>query len=178
MATVPSGAIRSMILISALTLGGMHSSGKGSGEKDIRQQRLFVITRNLNDNQVCYDACIRESKLDAKEPVKVYWTIPKENNKHEGLTRMERKRAYGFDVVKSYGGDSVDITLKPLPRPIRVKLNAGQWVAVTTIDSVHAILVSAYVMADNSGLMPSVQWIKMTGKALSGGMEVTETIKP
>jgi hypothetical protein len=167
-----------MILISALTLGGMPPSGKGSGEKDIRQQRLFVITRNLNDNQVCYDACIRESKLDAKEPVKVYWTIPKENNKVESLTRMERSRAYGFDVVKSYGGDSVDITLKPLPRPMRVKRHDGHWVAVMMIDSVQAALTSAYVMADNSGLIPTVQWIKLTGKAVSGGRHVTETLEP
>jgi len=156
----------------------MHPARHGGGEVQARQQRLFVITRNLNDNMVCYDACIRGAKLDSKEPVKVYWTIPKENNKIESLTRIERKRAYGFDVVKYYGEDSVDITLKPLPRPMRVKQHGGQWVAVTTIDSVQAILISAYVMADNSGMMPTVQWIEMTGKAISGGVDLTETIKP
>ena len=156
----------------------MHPARHGGGEVQARQQRLFVITRNLNDNIVCYDACIRGSKLDSKEPVKVYWTIPKENNKIESLTRMERNRAYGFDVEKSHGGDSVDITLKPLPRQMRVKRYGGQSVAVTTIDSVQAMLISAYVMADNSGLMPTVQWIKMTGKSISGAKAVSETIKP
>jgi hypothetical protein len=156
----------------------MYPPGPGGGEEQIRQQRLFVITRNLNDNMVCYDACIRKSKLDVEEPVKVYWTIPKEKNKIENLTMIERNRAYGFEIVKMYGGDSVDFTLKPLPRLMRVKKHGKQWVAVTTIDSVQAIMTSAYVMADNSGLMPDVQWIKMTGKAISGCKVVTETIKP
>jgi hypothetical protein len=177
MPIIPSRSFRLALLLSASTLGGIHPAGRG-GEKELRQQRLFVITRNLNDNMVCYDACIRGSKLDAKEPVRVYWTIPKEKNKIEDLTRMERSRAYGFDVVKSYGGDSVDIALKPLPRPMRVKRHDGRWVAVMKIDSVQAALTSAYVMADNSGLIPTVQWIKLTGKEVSGGRHVTETLKP
>ena len=156
----------------------MVPAGQESTGEQIRQKRLFVITRNLNDNMVCYDACIKKSKLDEKEPVKVYWTIPKEKNKIESLSMLERNRAYGFDVVKLYGGDSADITLKPLPRPMRVKLHKGHWVAVMTIDSVRAALTSAYVMADNSGIMPDVQWIKLKGKAINGGKAVTETIKP
>jgi hypothetical protein len=61
---------------------------------------------------------------------------------------------------------------------MRVKWHDGRWVAVMNIDSVQAALTSAYVMADNSGLIPTVQWIKLTGKEVSGGRHVTETLKP
>jgi hypothetical protein len=145
---------------------------------EIRQERLFVITRNKNDNMVCYDACISESKLDQKEPVRVYWVIPKENNKIEDLSLLERKKAYGFEIVKEYGTDSADIKLKPLPRTMRVKRHDGKWVAITTIDSVQAILTSAHVMAESTGIIPKVNWVRLKGVDVFRGSEVVEVIKP
>jgi hypothetical protein len=144
---------------------------------DLQKHRLFVITRNKNDNQVCYDVQVKGGKLDAKTPVIVYWTIPQENNKTEELSSMERSKAYGLDVLRSYGGDSVDIKLKPLPRPLRVKKLDGTWKAVMKIDSTDAVFASAYVMA-SGGIIPKVQWIRIDGVDVIHGGEVSETIKP
>ncbi len=122
---------------------------------EFHKERLFIITRNKNDNMVCYDAHSREGKLDAKEPLGVYWIIPQKDNKVEKLSSLERSRAYGFDLVRSFGGDSADFKMKALPRKLRVKRIDEKWVALMTIDSVEAILTSAYVMA-GSGIMPKV----------------------
>lgn len=167
-----------LFLVVICSAGEFLSPEPGISRGEMRQERLFVITRNKNDNMVCYDARLNDSKLDAKEPVKVYWIIPQKNNKTEDLSRLERNRAYGFEIVKAYGADSVDIKLKPLPRAMRVKHLAGKWVAITTIDSVQAILTSAYVMADSNGVMPKVEWVRMQGVDVLRGSEVVEVIKP
>jgi hypothetical protein len=140
--------------------------------------RLFSITRSKNDNRVCYDVRLAGAKLDPEDPVNVYWIIPSEKNKIEELSGMERRRAYGYDLKKAYGGDSADITLKPIPQTLRLKKLGGRWAAVTKIDSVDARLDSAFVMATDSGLLPKVEWVKLFGTAVGTSRAVIDTLRP
>ena len=148
------------------------------GKNETKKERLFVITRNKNDNMVCYDAQISNGKLNLKEPVVIYWIIPQKNNEVEDLTRMERKHAYGIDVKKTYGGDSADVVLKAAPVHLRIKKLNDHWVAIGKIDSVEAKFSAVYVKAEDSGMMPSVEWIRLTGTNVQTGAEVTEILKP
>ncbi|HCV43716.1 MAG TPA: hypothetical protein DGH68_09560 [Bacteroidetes bacterium] len=139
-------------------------------------ERLFRITRNKNDNIVCYDVRHKGGRLDKDNPVSVYWVIPSKKNKLENLNFVERTKAYGVSVVKSFGQDSVDIMMKAGKRPIRVTVRGGRWVALTALDSQEVAIDSVYVMAEESGLTPTVQWAEVMGRYPATGEPMRKKI--
>ena len=142
----------------------------------VQGERLFRVTRNKNDNIVCYDVRNKDGKLDKESPVSVYWVIPSKKNKLENLNFLERTKAYGISVVKAFGQDSVDIQLKAGKRPIRVTVRGGRWVALTTLDSREVAIDSVYVKAEESGAMPTVQWVEVMGRLPAAGESVRKKI--
>ncbi|HMK39123.1 MAG TPA: DUF4833 domain-containing protein [Bacteroidota bacterium] len=151
----------------------VHSYSAIAGEPG---ERLFRITRNKNDNIVCYDVRQKNGKLDKDDPVSVYWIIPSEKNKREGLNFLERMKAYGVSIVKTFGHDSVDISLKAGKRPVRVTKRGGRWVALAMLDSLQVAVDSVYVMADESSTMPTVQWVEVMGHSPATGEPVRKRI--
>ena len=160
---------RAIFAIMAFT-SVVEAGGPGQGD------RLFRITRNKNNNVVCYDVRHNSGKLNKDSPVSVYWVIPSENNKLENLSFLERTRAYGISVVKTFGQDSVDILLKAGNNPIRVTVRGGRWVALTALDSREVAIDSVYVMADESSAMPKVQWVEVLGRYTATGESVWKKI--
>ena len=144
----------------------------------VQGDRLFRITRNKNDNIVCYDVRHKNGKLDEKDPLSVYWMIPSKKNKLESLNFLERTKAYGINIVKTFGQDSVDITLKAGKKPIRVTVRGARWVALTTFDSREVALDSMYVMADESSTMPTVQFVEVIGRDPFTGESVRKKLTP
>jgi hypothetical protein len=140
--------------------------------------RLFRLTRNKNDNIVCYDVRHKDGKLDAKDPLSVYWVIPSKKNKLEGLNFLERTKAYGINIERMFGQDSVDITVKAGKKPIRVTVRGGRWVALAAVDSREMALDSIYVMADESGTMPTVQYVEVIGRNLTTGESLVAKLAP
>lgn len=61
--------------------------------------RLFHIERNKNKNIVCYDLCVRNGAIDAKNPVQGYWINMPEKEREE-LSSIEKKYAYGWTCKK------------------------------------------------------------------------------
>jgi histidyl-tRNA synthetase len=142
----------------------------------VRGERLFRITRNKNDNIVCYDVLQKNGKLDKDNPVSVYWVIPSKKNALEELNWIERKKAYGIEVVKAFGQDSVDIRLKAGKKSLRVAKRNTRWVALTTVDSREVAVDSVYVMATESGATPTVQWVDLVGRNTATGESVWKRI--
>lgn len=102
--------------------------------------------------------------------------IPSKNNELENLNYLERTKAYGISVVKTFGQDSVDIMLKAGKKPIRVTVRGGRWVALTTLDSREVSIDSVFVMADESGTKPTVQWMEVMGRYPATGESVRTKI--
>jgi hypothetical protein len=168
--TKPVWQISGAILMFVIFSSGAEGGGPVQGE------RLFRITRNKNNNIVCYDVRCKNGKLDKDDPVSVYWVIPSKGNKLEDLTFMESRKAYGISVAKSYGQDSVDITLNAAERPLRVTVRNGRWVALSTMDSREVAIDSVYVMADESSTMPTVRWVEVMGRTPATGESVLKKI--
>jgi len=142
----------------------------------VQGDRLFRITRNKNDNIVCYDVRHKSGRLDKENPVSVYWVIPSKKDKLEDLNFLERTKAYGISVVKAFGQDSVDVMLKAGKKPIRVTVRGGHWVALATLDSREVAIDSVYVMADESGTMPTVHWVEVMGRYPATGESMRKRI--
>ena len=151
-------------------------SSAANADDPVRGERLFRLTRNKNDNIVCYDVRRADGKLDKDNPVSVYWVIPSEMNKLENLNYLERKKAYGIRIVKTFGHDSVDIVLRASRKPIRVAQRGSRWVALMTLDSRELAIDSVYVMADESGISPTVRWVEIMGFDPATGEPVRKRI--
>jgi hypothetical protein len=160
--------IVTFVLVSSVAVAGDPVTG----------DRLFRLTRNKNDNIVCYDVRHKDGKLDGKDPLSVYWVIPSKKNTLEGLNFLERTKAYGVNIVKMFGQDSVDITLKAGKKPIRVTVRDTRWVALATFGSREVAVDSIYVMADESGTMPTVLYVEVIGRDPATGESVERKLSP
>lgn len=139
-------------------------------------ERLFHIARSLNRNLVCYDANLKDGKLDSEEPVKVYWLNRTDRPGHtNGLNFIQRKLAYGYKVVQ-HDSDSYQIELSAYPRNITIRKDQGSYQAFVDIQGTPARLVSLYVKTKPNNSM-SVEYVELQGYEVSTGKWVTERIE-
>lgn len=135
---------------------------------------LFRIERNKNANIVQYDAVLTSvDKLEPSGPVVCYWVLHAEDGRREGLNALDR-RAYGFKVVPEQGGSWLLYLSAATDRSIRVLRWQSRWLAQIVLRGRSSILQRIYVMADESGLIPSVRWIDLFGTDMLTGEPLTE----
>ena len=147
--------------------------------KSSSARHLFYIERNKNANIVIYEAQVEsDGSLHSKDPVLVYWLMNEEDGRRQDLNRFERKRAYGFDS-ELLAKDSVLLELKvDIKRDVVVSRVGDNFKAVTIIEGKKASLDRIYIMADESGWRPDVQYLELYGKDLSTGEDLYEKCLP
>jgi hypothetical protein len=141
---------------------------------------LFVIERSKNANIVVYDGNRTSSgALDPKTPVTVYWLMNAKDGQREELNRVERNRAYGFDLDEGKDTTTRILTLKSGKKhPFVVTTRDGCAVVLDTIDGREAILDRIYVKEKSGGLNPDIESVQFFGRDASDGSPRTETIVP
>ena len=142
-------------------------------------QRLFHIERNKNANIVVYDArVLPDGTLPKKDPVEVYWLKLAEDGARKNLKRIERRMAYGFKV-RDNEGDRLRLDMKAdIGRDVFVAAVRDTFRALIDIGGRRAILDRIYIFADESGIMPEVQYIELFGVDLENGEERHEKYLP
>jgi hypothetical protein len=140
---------------------------------------LFTIERSKNANVVVYDARLGDSgELDPKNPVVVYWLLKAQDGRREELNRVERQRAYGFDVDPGEDPGTFAFRLKAgKKRPFIVAMRDGCPVALGTIGGRPAILERIFVK-EKPGMTLKVESVDIFGRDGADGRPVTETIIP
>lgn len=137
---------------------------------------LFIITRSTNANVVHYDARLHGARLDLATPVVAYWIMRAEDGRREPLTWLERRLAYGFDVIR-HDARSADIRLHAFPsRRVQVRAIDGRFRAVTRIAGRHAELLRVFVQV-KEGPFPGVEYLDVFGRGLSSGKLVRERLR-
>ena len=138
---------------------------------------LFIIQRNRNANEVHYDAQVGPDGALAKEPVVAYWIMKAEGGRREDLTFLERKLAYGFEVLPPDAKGEREMKLVAWEdRPIGLTKAGGRWRAFTRIDGKNAYLTRLFIQSEESGSTPKVLYVDLFGEAVDGGKEVTEHV--
>ncbi len=139
-------------------------------------ERLFYIARSLNRNLVCYDANLKDGKLDLEEPIEVYWLNRTDRPGYtNGLNFIQRKLVYGYKV-KQKGNDTCQVTLSAYPRDITIRKAGDAYQAFVDINGSPARLVSLFVqLKPNSSV--SVDYVELQGYSVSTGKRVTERIR-
>lgn len=139
---------------------------------------LFRIERSKNANVVLYEAKAGPAgELDGAEPVTASWLLLAEHGQREPLSFFERKMAYGFDVRA--GPDGFALRIKALAnRSIVVRRVGACPAALATIGGREGVLRRIYVQADDSGLVPRVQYVEVFGVDAATGEALYEKLAP
>jgi hypothetical protein len=143
-------------------------------------QKLFVITRTTNKNEVHYDAQVtKEGKLKPDEPVVAYWIMVEKGGKREKLNFVERKKAYGFSISPEAGGESFRMIIVPYKaRPIRVHMKDGKARAEIVIDGKPAYLKKLHIDVTEGIVVPTVNFVELFGEDAKTGQPRREKIVP
>lgn len=105
--------------------------------------RLFRFERSTNKNYICYDVREKDGALDMSNPIHPYWILPA-SGKHEELSYLEKKLAFGYKVIKK-GNNEVTIYLVPQSKlHIRICKRDGKWIALVHINGKEVLLTKMF----------------------------------
>jgi len=166
------------IILSILIISSSFTLNKNYPTPPKTNELLFYIQRNLNANTIIYDAVFdKNGKLDEKKPVTVYWIRYDEQGQKMKLRRLDRVFAYGvssekvkdgFFKVKIVADESRDLWLKQRS-PFKADL-------MTKINGELSVLDKIYVLADMSGIWPSVEYLEFFGKNAKTNKKIYQKI--
>lgn len=160
------------LLVAAGNEGAAPASPQASPEA--RSERLFSLRRSTNANVVAYDAVLRGDRFDPEKPIRVYWILEERGGSTEELTRLERRRAYGIEVVEA-SPRRVVFSLVALPsRPITALVEEHGPAAYIDLRGKRVRLESVYVSVKDGSLIPSVRYVEVQGRDPDTGARVIE----
>jgi hypothetical protein len=143
---------------------------------------LFYVQRSSNINTIVYDANVgTDKKLDPQNPVHTYWIRYTEGGKKQELTNIQRSLAYGLHTkaIAGEAGSYEGHFLAYRKRKFVVKMNAkGEPIALFPINGKMQVLKKLFAKVDESGMVPSVQYIELWGRDVVTDKEVYEKFKP
>jgi hypothetical protein len=137
---------------------------------------LFQIERSKNANEIHYAAQVaKDGSLNAKDPIAAFWVMKAEDGRREGLSFIERKMAYGFDISRR--GAEWDLKLAAAPeRAIKLMNIGGRWRAQTVLNGKSAYLQKIFIQTKEGGMMPTVVSIDLYGEDAANGKTIQEHV--
>src|SRR3569833_275196 len=138
-------------------------------------ERLFYVQRTPNSNTIVYDInADKNGKLNADEPVKVYWIRYADKGGKTDLSYIQRKFAYGLNF-KSLGSDNYDIrfvSYKKFPLTL-MKANDGKYHIFALISQKQLMLDHIFVKIEGGTFwFPNVVYVEVEGTDPKTGREM------
>lgn len=140
---------------------------------------LFVVERSVNANVVVYEADRAPGGVvDPKRPVRGHWVMWAEDGHREELNAIERRLAYGVDVLGTGAGGGVEIAVRALrERPIEVRTGEECPTARMPIAGRPAVLRRVFVQIARGGFfLPKVAYVELHGEDAETRSPVDERI--
>jgi hypothetical protein len=138
---------------------------------------LFVIARSKNANIVRYDVRPTKSGYDIKRPLDVYWLMQAEDGRREELSEIERRTAYGYELLPGATATTFVVRLVAVKaRPLTVRRRGERFGAELLLAGAPARLERVFVATKESGVVPRVLYIELSGRRISDGKPVRERI--
>ena len=173
---------RRKLLETALALCGgalVHSAATSASARPTTS-RLFIIARSKNANIVRYDARLNvEGGLDLENPVVAYWILAAEDNRREGLSWLERRLAYGYELSDvNERGFRMRLSASGR-RPLTIERDGARgFRARTQIAGRPAFLRKVFVSTDEGGVLPSVNYVELHGIDAARSSPLSERLAP
>ena len=147
--------------------------------EEINSEVMFTIERNKNSNVVVYEALVKNGAIYDDEPVRAYWHIPGTKDKREDLSFFEKRMAYGWNVEKIEKRDAYKFYINACSeRTIVIEMVGGIPRATMTIQGKRSYLQKVYIFADESKVIPDVQYVDIIGVTVYEGKQIKERMKP
>ena len=144
-----------------------------------KASHLFFIERSKNKNLVQYDIRLTEdSDPPHSRPVNVYWIL--ENGRHEELSPIEKRYAYGIALQEKLEKDRFKVILAAFKglEIIVEKLN-DSFKAVVSIHGRQSILQKIYIKSEETQAgLPRVLYVELFGRSKETGLPIRERISP
>lgn len=155
----------------------------------------MTLTRNKNQNFVCYQASLQRGGryLAAKDPINVFWmdiepsyqaAARKAGRTHDrcALNWIERKQAYGVTAVRRCGSAAQPtefaISVAALPkRAFALRVVDGEPRLIGTIAGQRGVLQRVHVNEVEGFMVPTVVSVFLVGNSLMSGSLLVEEIK-
>jgi hypothetical protein len=143
-------------------------------------QPLFIIEKSTNANVVHYDAVlIPDGGLDPREPIIAYWVMAAEDGRREELTSAERRKAFGFTIMRGRDANSYYLRLAAQQQRDIYVTRKGNSVRVTTLIAGRCgYLTKIYVKIHKLFGLPKIEFIELIGSDIATGEPICERVKP
>ena len=165
-------AVRALLPACLLALAAARGAAAQCGS-------LFVVERSVNANVVVYEARRAPGGVvDPKRPVHGHWLMRAEDGRREELNAIERRLAYGVDVLGTGAGGGVDIAIRALrERRIEVRTAEECPTARMPIGGRPSVLRRVFVQLARGGFfLPRVAYVELHGEDAETGAPVEERI--
>lgn len=142
---------------------------------------LFYIQRSNNSSAIVYDGTRdKNGKLNAEDPVHVYWLSYSQDSTKNELNYIQRKLAYGVHVYSTSKKDEFDISLVSYKKKkIHIFENdKGEMQANMVINGKMSRFRNVYVEIAKNFFIPEIAYVEVFGEDLETGKEVYEKIIP
>ncbi len=148
------------------------------------ENSLFYIQRTKNTNAIVYEVNkLPDGKINAKDPIKVFWIRYASDSTTEDLNAIQRTYAYGVHANPMKGHENAfviqlvaykkrNIFLMPVP-------NTNRFTALMSINGKMAELKRIFVsISGGSFWFPKVDYIELTGRDPASHQPVVERFVP
>lgn len=150
----------------------------------VNENSLFYIQRSKNTNAIVYETnYLPDGKINALDPVKIYWIRYSSDSTTEDLTLIQRKYAYGINS-RNYNGQKNAFVLnfvsyKKKSIFLLPIANGKRYAAFITINGRLVELKKIFIsITGGTFWFPSIDYIELSGKDPSSQQTIVERIKP
>ena len=96
-----------------------------------------------------------------------YWVRHAEQGQIKELSWVQNKFAYGFTADLDPASNSVTLEMAAdIDRPIEVRLDKGEYLAISNIDGQQSRLLKLFIHASDKGMSTTVEFIELHGTNL------------
>ena len=140
---------------------------------------LFTIAWNITPNVIHYDAKLKNGIFDPKEPIEVYWIMQTKGGQREGLTLIERLKAYGFSVKPGKDPNTYDMVIVSVKqKTLHVYQEDGKFrVTLPIAHCETAYLDHVQVQAHKWHMINVPDYAELIGNDAKTGEECRERVK-
>ena len=149
----------------------------------VNENSLFYIQRSKNTNAIVYETnYLPDGKINAQDPIHVYWIRYSSDSSMEDLTLIQRKYAYGV-TARNYNGQKNAfvinfVSYKKKSIYLLPSSNGKKYATYMTINGKFVELKKIYIaITGGSFWFPSIDYIELTGKDPVSQQTIVERIK-
>jgi hypothetical protein len=143
------------------------------------QGHLFYLQHSKNINTIICELNLKDGKLVTENPVHVFWIRYGEKGQQEELSYVQRKFAYGIDVVKlKENMYQLNFVSRKDYKMYLQQSTDGSFHVYTTVNKKRFILTHLYIHINGgSVLSPKIDYVDISGFDESSKSPVSERVK-